>query len=123
MAPASQGVMAADASHVKSLRNLVQTAAMGSGKADGIQLDPPEMRQSIAWELALMAIKRHEAAEAERLLLTSPGTVVRDVQVSSLVSLMVYLLSQKHMVLLTQGWFMQSLYPLFSFVSSFPVHG
>lgn len=56
---------------------------MGKDGADKVPLDAPEMRQAIAWEFALMAIKRQEAVQAERLLLTSPDTQVRDVQVRS----------------------------------------
>eukprot|EP00884_Botryococcus_braunii_P003386 jgi/Botrbrau1/13048/Bobra.0187s0010.1 len=49
---------------------------------EDVELDPPTMRQAIAWGFALRAIRRNEAEEAsEALLATSGASSVRDVQV------------------------------------------
>jgi hypothetical protein len=57
--------------------------AVGRG-GESIPLDAPEMRKSMAWDFALMAIKKQEIAQAERMLLlsTHPNTEIRDVQVN-----------------------------------------
>ena len=47
-----------------------------------IDLDPPSMRQAIAWSFALRNIRRTETEEAgERLLRSSGADSVRDVKV------------------------------------------
>ena len=46
-----------------------------------VALDPPEMRQSIAWEFVLMALRKRIAAEAEQDLSEGMQKRVRDVEV------------------------------------------
>ena len=58
---------------------------MGWGEKleDDIDLDPPSMRQAIAWSFALLNIRRMETEEAgQQLLRTSGGDSVRDVKAS-----------------------------------------
>lgn len=56
---------------------------MGWGEKleDDIDLDPPSMRQAIAWSFALRNIRKLEAEEARQQLLKSTGAEsVRDVK-------------------------------------------
>lgn len=56
--------------------------AAAGARGEEVELDPPEMRRAIAWQLALEAIKGRETQEATRLLKAEAGcTAVRDVQV------------------------------------------
>ena len=47
-----------------------------------IELDAPEMRQSIAWEFAVMAIKRLVASDAEKSFIQGTDKRVRDIEVA-----------------------------------------
>ncbi len=46
-----------------------------------VGLDTPDMRQPIAWEFALQAVKRQEEAEARRALGQGIDKRVQDVEV------------------------------------------
>ena len=62
-----------------------------------VALDPPEMRQSIAWEFVLMALRKRIAAEAEVDLSEGLQKRVRDVEVG------IYQLQEPMRVLLTRA--------------------
>ena len=64
---------------------VLQAKGVGWGErvADDIGLDPPAMRQAIAWSFALRNIRRAETEEAGQQLLKSTGAEsVRDVKAS-----------------------------------------
>ena len=66
----------------------MQEAAVGTN-GERVAIDPPDMRQSIGWQFARMAMIRQESAEAARLLISETGCrSVRDVQVRSALSTM-----------------------------------
>lgn len=61
----------------------MQESVVGA-RGERVPIDPPDMRQSIAWHLALAAVKKQEAAEAEELLRSETGCeMVREVQVGA----------------------------------------
>jgi len=59
------------------------SASAGKGQDSVVDLDPPTMRQSVAWELALRTIRMKEVAAAEETLkATSNADLVQDIKIS-----------------------------------------
>lgn len=66
---------------LRSAGTHMQEAAVGTN-GQRVAIDPPDMRQSIGWQFARMAMIRQESAEAARLLTSETGCrSVKDVQV------------------------------------------
>ena len=65
---------------IKRWTYFFQEAPIGKN-GDNVDLDTPDMRQPIAWEFALLAVRRQEEAEARRALGQGLDKRVRDVEV------------------------------------------
>ena len=72
---------AKDVTELRNANALMQEVAVGVN-GERVAVDPPDMRQSIGWQFARMAMVRQESAEATRVLISETGcNSVRDIQV------------------------------------------